>query len=651
MELAYSSDDSFDSYDDEYIENDGTDHRETSAKNDEVEVAHRAARQFRSRNASKREKTIFFEKNASLIQQRSNLERDLRLQFFETKIPELRSSAAHASTEARAMDASRQKESRSLSTQLSDFQMKTKRLSRQLQRIVQDQQSSSSGPTGASETSTSASASASASASETGFSLRPDEVQSLHSTFDHLESVLASFKRDGRQRYQELQRNERELTIELEEFLERSQAWDTTSDVSREVARFTTPSKQIRRSVSSSTSSSSRGGSRGGSTSNTTTRPLVILNIEKKIIELGGTTGGWDARDHATFLRLLSRYHLRMDVSSSVVSGSTAPSPGTSSSSTSIDRQRRIESMLNFSVTKLPHVDTSEVRQHWKWYMKHAALIEKKRKAVKDWRENRRTPSSSASSLSNFSPSSSSSSSSSSSFSDSEERNSIRRGKKEKRRLEEVARLGRASALKKVQLMKWREEKEVEKKMEERKQMEKKEQEIRRRKQAKENSAAKKEEIAMYRLQREAEAAHQKAVQKVLQTARGHVRGPPPSADMLRKRHERDMLKLKEQKRAKEKQEMEKKRKENKRFEITRTVNQRVRKDFNRLTRHTTASAHNALTPEKLDERFTARNRTHGGHNATLYGHTGAELSRGKTYGMSKASTLKVPTWRKAARS
>ena len=62
-------------------------------------ITHRAARQYRSRNVLRKEKTLYFEKNASLLAQRANLERDLRLQFFETKVPALRQAAAQASNE------------------------------------------------------------------------------------------------------------------------------------------------------------------------------------------------------------------------------------------------------------------------------------------------------------------------------------------------------------------------------------------------------------------------------------------------------------------------------------------------------------------------------------------------------------------------
>ena len=40
-------------------------------------------------------------------------------------------------------------------------------------------------------------------------------------------------------------------------------------------------------------------------------RPIELINIERKIDNDGKATGGWTARDHALFLRILSKYQLR----------------------------------------------------------------------------------------------------------------------------------------------------------------------------------------------------------------------------------------------------------------------------------------------------------------------------------------------------
>ena len=637
MQLAYSSDDEdFTQYESKYDSSELEQHNTSHART--------VATKFKSRNAIRQAKTTFFEKSTTLQKQRSNLERDIHNSFFSTKNPELRHAAAQASTESREMNATFQKESHKLATQLIEFKNKTDRLRKQLQRLVHDQTTEDQGTHHAN-------------------ALRPEEVDSLHSTFDHLESELALFKREGRSRYQELQRKERTLIEELDTFQERSKRWDTTtSDILREAARYSTPSKSAANRTNASSVSGRANSNKRTSSRRPTARPIEIINIERQIEETGGTNGGWDSRDHATFLRLLSRYSLRTDAPSSTSistspsisfssktsnnskARSSAASPGTAPDmNTDLNRKRKVISMLKYAGTKLMHISDTDIKQHWVWYTKYTSLITKKRNAVQQWRE-KRAQSSSGPSSATTPPSSPSSTSAS--FTTPEQRRSARALKNQAT----SERLRKESDQKKQQLNEWKETRENEKRVAQEKEKNRLNEMKRNRRRANEDREIQKEEIAMYRLQREAEAAHQKAVQKVLATARGHVRGPPTSSETIRQRHARDMKKIMIRKEKKELALHAKQEKERKRLDITRNVNKKATKDFARLTRHTTASAHNALTPEELDDLETKRKTTHGGHNANLFGHTGAELSRGKTYAMSKASSLKVPSWRKIAR-
>ena len=578
-------------------------------------ITHRAARQYRSRNVLRKEKTLYFEKNASLLAQRANLERDLRLQFFETKVPALRQAAAQASNDSRAMDMAYQKESRALATQLLDFRNKTNKLKKQLQRLVEDQD-----PT-------------------TQSNMKSNDVASLHVTFDHLENDISTFKLKGRSRYQALQQQERNLTKELEEFQYKCQHWETEpSIVRRDGSNFSTPPSKHVRTQGSSRKMSKTNSSRPNS------RPSIILALERKMESAGGSTGGWDSRDHATFLRLLSKYHLRSDAPTLSSSASTASSPGTAPHP---DVHRRIESMLSFACTKLPSYDPAQIKTHWKWYQHYTTLVDQKRQAVKEWRDRRANPSNpSHTTTPTRTGTAGAAGASPSSYTTPEQQRTKRNNKK----AATLEKLRRESEEKKKQLSAWKAARLRDELAKEEEKLNALEEEKMTRRRLHEKRHQQKEEIAMYRLQREAEAAHQKAVQKVLATARGHVRGPATSTKVIRQRHARDMRKI-EAKKDKKRRDLElKKQKERKRLAITEKVNRRVTHDFNRLTRHTTASAHNALTPETLDEMDVERRAQHGGHNGRLYGHTGAEIARGRTYGMSKASTLKTPSWRRGAR-
>ena len=109
------------------------------------------------------------------------------------------------------------------------------------------------------------------------------------------------------------------------------------------------------------------------------------------------------------------------------------------------------------------------------------------------------------------------------------------------------------------------------------------------------------------------------------------------------------MAKVQRKREEKMRMENEKRQRKARLERITEKVNKRVAADFSRLTRHTTASAHNVLTHDKLDRMEEHRRRNVGGHHATYSSHTGAELSRGKTFTFAKASSLKVPKWRRVA--
>ena len=117
----------------------------------------------------------------------------------------------------------------------------------------------------------------------------------------------------------------------------------------------------------------------------------------------------------------------------------------------------------------------------------------------------------------------------------------------------------------------------------------------------------------------------------------------------VRRRHERNMAKVRKKQEDKARAEEEKARRKARLEKITEKVNKRVASDFSRLTRHTTASAHNVLTHDSLDEMEEQRRRNMGGHRAKYSSHTGAEFSRGTTFTFAKASSLKVPKWRKVA--
>jgi hypothetical protein len=675
-------------------------------------VGKRAARLFWSRREVLQQKSGWLDKTAALRKRRSDLERGCCKQLFETRTAGLRAAAQELGGEHRKLEQAREKMHEKIAAQLTCFREKTVRLRRQIQSVVREIPAGVGVRRGGAQTIQNAEMSSAA--ASPARRPPPDEhrqrrlLEGLHATFDALEADVATFKREGRGRYQELQHEERVLEREVAQFAERCRHWDAAgadscSAILRELklaggdggrgedhhragSEMATPSPGrrsrggARRSGRGTCSSSAQSAtSSASSASSASSRPQEIIDIERRIEELGGRTGGWDSRDHATFLRLLSRYNLRQAVTvgttttgsgkkKQIYASTTAPSPGSAASATDVD-QRRVQSMVSYAATKLSHlsVDISSidenhgsdngrnstssetedaVRAHWEWFQEFSSLEEQKRTAVKRWREQRSRPRSSTSADSTTSPSSfvtprgaaPAKKGSASSFSSS---SSLASAAWERRK--------RESDRKKQELAEWKAQRaaataraDAEKKSEER--------EARlARKRAAAQRAADKEEIAMYRLQREAADAHQQAVAKVLATARGRAPGPPTSGRALRRRHERNMAKVRKKQEDKAHAEEEKARRKARLDKITEKVNKRVATDFSRLTRHTTASAHNVLTHESLDKMEEQRRRNMGGHRATYSSHTGAEFSRGTTFTFAKASSLKVPTWRKVA--
>ena len=111
-------------------------------------------------------------------------------------------------------------------------------------------------------------------------------------------------------------------------------------------------------------------------------RPAALINIERKI-ENDSATGGWTARDHALFLRMLSKYQLR-----SVVHWLVEKSKGEEEDMPLLSRglEGRVMDMLHNLAERLPTRTIEQIRSHWKWHSAHECRLEKKKQLVREWR-------------------------------------------------------------------------------------------------------------------------------------------------------------------------------------------------------------------------------------------------------------------------
>ena len=87
--------------------------------------------------------------------------------------------------------------------------------------------------------------------------------------------------------------------------------------------------------------------------------PPEVLAVERMLQEEGGTTGGWDERDHERFLRYRTQHRGRPDI------------------------------YIAKTADDLVDHSPESVEQHERWYVRFQALLQAKRDAIRSWRSNK----------------------------------------------------------------------------------------------------------------------------------------------------------------------------------------------------------------------------------------------------------------------
>lgn len=87
--------------------------------------------------------------------------------------------------------------------------------------------------------------------------------------------------------------------------------------------------------------------------------PAEVLAVERMLQEEGGTTGGWDERDHERFLRYRTQHRGRPDI------------------------------YIAKTASDLVDHSQESVEQHERWYVRFQALLQAKRDAIRSWRTNK----------------------------------------------------------------------------------------------------------------------------------------------------------------------------------------------------------------------------------------------------------------------
>jgi len=99
-----------------------------------------------------------------------------------------------------------------------------------------------------------------------------------------------------------------------------------------------------------------------------------IESIDETIAQLGGFYGNWDKRDHAEFLRLISRFKIPESVLQDMGFGVVD------------EMERFVDKFLE----ACPSFSSDEILDHFKWYGTYLFYVAKKKEIVKEWKNSKK---------------------------------------------------------------------------------------------------------------------------------------------------------------------------------------------------------------------------------------------------------------------
>ncbi|CAF1199471.1 unnamed protein product [Adineta ricciae] len=172
--------------------------------------------------------------------------------------------------------------------------------------------------------------------------LKPDlaMVNKIRHTIEEIEQTIYTSKEASRLKYEELIAEERLLSNEMQALTDKIEIWSNQR-----------PGQQRSDSVPPP------GSARKFDTSNSNLLPEIIA-YDRFLLEHGGTTGNWDDYDHGTFLRIRNKYK---------------------------GQDKFIDDCIGF----LPTKTRDQIEEHEDWYQEFLAISNKRRLALKRWREER----------------------------------------------------------------------------------------------------------------------------------------------------------------------------------------------------------------------------------------------------------------------
>ncbi|XP_062574355.1 coiled-coil domain-containing protein 112-like [Saccostrea cucullata] len=165
----------------------------------------------------------------------------------------------------------------------------------------------------------------------------PEFVEKLKVTMEEIEGTINSFKENQRKHYEELIRDERVTSQEIQALERKFDAWSQLSEKSNNKNKPSPAPLASARDI-------------------TKDLPPQVAAFEKFLEETGGIRGGWDEYDHGTFLKFRNRYK-----------GKTI--------------------FIKHALVAIPTKTEEEITDHEEWYQTYLSMNEKKKESIRKWRE------------------------------------------------------------------------------------------------------------------------------------------------------------------------------------------------------------------------------------------------------------------------
>ncbi|XP_048736048.2 coiled-coil domain-containing protein 112-like [Ostrea edulis] len=166
----------------------------------------------------------------------------------------------------------------------------------------------------------------------------PEFVEKLKVIMEEIEGTINSFKESQRKRYEELIRDERVTSQEIQALERKFDAWSQLSEKSDGKSKKA-PAAPL-----------------ASARDITKDLPPQVAAFEKFLEETGGTRGGWDEYDHGTFLKFRNRYK-----------GKTI--------------------FIRHALVAIPTKTEEEIRDHEEWYQTYLSMNERKKESIRKWRD------------------------------------------------------------------------------------------------------------------------------------------------------------------------------------------------------------------------------------------------------------------------